>query len=398
MVRKPIYLLIFLISFSFFFLFQNFTKPTSNLTRSTNLDSRCPVGWICPVIQILNPDTKIGIWYSVIWQKPGSDAAKGGTHWEHESRYRPLLGYYDSGDSSIITSHIEQIHSAGIDYLLIDHTNGIGNDSGEIEKNAQSVFSTAEKIQGHFPVSLAVAIGCGLWCEGRSVQLQETEAQWILDYYSKKDIYYKWKNKPLMVVYNSFDQPNTFAPEWDDSRFTVRKAAGFINQSNPLLAPWGQFGYWGWVQNYPQYINGETMGVNPGWDTEHLGRKTTPLARSKGSYYSAQWLHVLKHRPQNIIISSWNDFGEETAIEPSVAVKGSPWNDSYGNETSDFYLQMTIAYSKLRIGLIHGYYYKDENDNHVYRVFNGKLFLQGVMPRLKPVIVLPADTLKKLQN
>ena len=209
--------------------------------------------------------------------------------------------------------------------------------------------------------------------------------------------YFVWSGKPLLVNYNAYDSdPNIVAPNWSDPRFTVKKATGILDASNALLQTYLAEDFWGWIAKDPQPQNRETMVVTPGWDTDHLGRNATNQSRENGMYYIREWLLVLKNQPKNVVISGWNDFSEEEAIEPARAVTGPPWVDSWGTETPDWYVQITSGYAHLRTGLMAGAYYRDEDTPEVYQVVNGKLVYQSSMPHGHPLIYLPAGTLKKL--
>ncbi|MBI5469896.1 hypothetical protein HY968_01045 [Candidatus Kaiserbacteria bacterium] len=141
-----------------------------------------------------------------------------------------------------------------------------------------------------------------------------------------------WKGKPLLVTHNGYDNdPNIVGADWTDGRFSVERATGAVDATNPMLQPYFADGFWGWVQKFPQPTSGETVGVMPGWDRKHLGEATTPIDRENGALYIREWLRAISLHPKNIIISSWNDFGEETAIEPATAVSAPAWIDSYGS-------------------------------------------------------------------
>jgi hypothetical protein len=231
----------------------------------------------------------------------------------------------------------------------------------------------------------------------------QIEADLIWNELAQRPNHLKWYDsgtyKPLFVVYNDIQNPHPqdeIKRYWKDPRFTVRYSAGATDASNPLLAPYAKEGLWGWAVHYPQIVSSETMAVQPGHNTTHLpGRTAPPVYKNQGQSYMQQWLYVLKHRPRNVIIPSWNDWGEETAIEPARRVVGTAelFTDYYGEETPDWYLQITEAYTNLRLGLMPGVYYRTEDDSKVYKVENGKLIHQGAMPRKKPVILLPAGSL-----
>lgn len=351
--------------------------------------SNCPEGWVCPASPVYT--STIGSWYHLYWNKPGSAIS----HWNEWTRYKPLEGYYTAGDPATVSAHFTAMKSAGIEFVLFDHTNGIGNDAGTIEANGQSVLATNAKLGEGAQLKIAVAIGHGLW-GAKSLEAHKGEVEHVWKNYATNPQYKMINGKPLIIMYNSIESNDCFNCNWDDSRFTVRRAGGMIDGTNPILQKYASEGIWGWVMKSPLIISPEAITVTPGWDTKHLGRGTTPIERDSGSYYMKQWLTAIKNNPRNIIIASWNDWGEETSIEPAVSVTGPKWVDSYGTEVPDYYLQITTAYGNLKKGLMNGYFYRDENDPTVYQVSNGELVAQKAMPRGRPVIFLPAGLLKKL--
>jgi hypothetical protein len=133
------------------------------------------------------------------------------------------------------------------------------------------------------------------------------------------------------------------------------------------------------------------MGVMPGWATDHLGRPTTPIAREGGALFQRQWLRAIKQDPEVIIINSWNDFAEETSIEPAVRIGAGAeiWKDSYGTECPSLYAEMARGYSLLRWGLELDTYVREETDTRVFRVSAKGLVHQSAMPKCHPVLYVP---------
>ena len=352
--------------------------------------SVCPSGWVCPATPVYTSD--IGAWYSLYWLKPESPIS----HWKDWARYKPLQGHYTIGEAHTVSAHFSAMKGAGIDFLIFDHTNGIGNDAGTIEQNARNVVANNAKLPATYQLQISVALGYGLW-GAKSVEAQNSEAEHIWKNYVEDPHYKKIDGKPLLVVYNSIESDkDCFACNWNDPRFNIRRAGGMIDGTNPALQKYAGEGIWGWVMKSPLIASPEAITVMPGWDTKHLGRSTTPIDRANGEYYMKQWLFAIKSNPRNIIIASWNDWAEETSIEPAVSTGAPKWVDSYGTEVPDYYLQITAAYGNLKKGLMPDFYYKDEDDTTVYVVSAGKLVAQGAMPRGKAVVMLPSGTIKKL--
>jgi hypothetical protein len=59
--------------------------------------------------------------------------------------------------------------------------------------------------------------------------------------------------------------------------------------------------------------------VSPGYDDSRLGRDTSYVVdRANGSLYDAQWRAAVSAASDWILITSWNEFWENTHVEPSV--------------------------------------------------------------------------------
>ncbi|MBB6730805.1 hypothetical protein [Cohnella zeiphila] len=322
--------------------------------------------------------SQVGIWYTVWWDsEPPYDS-----HWTDWTRYRPELGDYNSGDEATIRAHMEWMKQAGIDFVILDDTNGHGNDGGNIAGNIDKIFEVVEAMPEGTAPKLALAIGYGQWGLN-DVRAHQDEADLVYDRYAQSPVYYQWKGKPLLIDYTT---PSWFY-RWDDDRFSVRWATGKVSEGEPV-AP--DTGLWGWVFDQEQN-NGEIVGVNPGWDTAHLGRGTTPIPRENGEYYSEMWQEALKSNPEAVVIASFNDFAEETAIEAAEPRNAAApaYTDYYGDAAPDWYQQLTEGYAGLKNGYREGFYYKEADQSKLYRYENGRLQAASELPHGAPVIELP---------
>ena len=386
------------------------TTRTASAADGITAPAPCPPGWICPAMPILSPATKIGAWYLAYYEKPDHPF---GHHWRLYARYQPVGGYFDSGDPLNIRSQFAQMKAAGIDYVILDHANGIGNHKGEIENNVKSIFDTNDLLPADRRLRIAIALG--LWTGGSTapaslaarLKVVQEEADHVWNTYASRPSYLSWQGKPLLVEFGPYDSPvmPKVLRAWNDPRFIVRHMAHRIDISKPLVRQYAPEGLWGAYVMEPQLASPETIAVQPGYDRAHTGLPALPsLARENGARYMRQWLFAIKHRPQNIIIANgWNDFAEETMIAPAVRLAtvtngtpALPWVDSYGTEVPDWYVQITSAYTHLRTGLMANAYYRDEDSTDAYKVTNGKLVMQTALPHGHPVILLPAGTLKAL--
>ena len=72
--------------------------------------------------------------------------------------------------------------------------------------------------------------------------------------------------------------------------------------------------------------------VSPGYDDTLLDRETTfSVDRANGTYFDAQWSAAVAAQPDWIVVTSWNEFWENTHIEPSVN-----FGDQYLQITREF--------------------------------------------------------------
>ncbi|MFD0717618.1 hypothetical protein [Paenibacillus sp. GCM10027626] len=331
--------------------------------------------------------SQIGIWYTVWWD----NEPPFNSHWTDWTRYRPVRGDYNSGDAATIRSHMQWMKQAGIDFVIIDDTNGHGNDNGNIAAHIDQIFDVVEAMPAGSAPKLAVAIGAGQWV-GNDAVAHQAEADLIYTRYAQRSVYYQWKGKPLLVDYTT----SPWFYRWDDPRFSVRYATGKVSEGKPV-AP--ETGLWGWVFDEP-FPTQEVMGVMPGWDTAHSGRGTTPIPREDGELYTSQWLDALKCNPDAVVIASFNDLAEETSIE--AASPRNPetpaYTDAYGDPAPDWYEKLTEGYAGLKNGYREGFYYQEEQGDQLYRYTAGQLQNVTELPHGLPVITVPKGFLKGKSN
>jgi hypothetical protein len=153
---------------------------------------------------------------------------------------------------------------------------------------------------------------------------------------------------------------------------------------------------WGWGSYEPAPILEECMSIWPGHRfpgyVAQQGKDPVEEPREGGQLYVRMWLRVLKAQPGFVTIADYNNFEEETSIEPSYT-----WEDPRGHAVPDLYVRITRAYARLRTEtLVAGEYYRDENKPEVYLYDGGKLVYQGGMPRRATVILTPSGILDRI--
>lgn len=319
----------------------------------------------------------IGLWYTAWWT--ADDQYE---HWSRCERL-PTIGRYGAGDSTVIADHCAQFRELGIDFLIMDDTNGVGNDGGRINDNIRAWFDFMDARPPAERIPICIGGGGEMRAEGAAGQ--ERAADFYHDNWARRPSYFRVDGRPLLLV----DTDDNYGPgDFGDPRFTVRWVYNGDNYE-----AMGDRGAWGWGSYEPAPILEESMSIWPGHRfAERVRQQGTDVveeAREGGDLYARMWLRVLKAQPQFVTIADWNNFQEETALEDSVS-----WEDPWGYATPDLYTRITRAYSRLRTGrLVEGEHYRDEALADLYLYDGGQLLRQRERPRRAPVIVTPAGML-----
>lgn len=325
------------------------------------------------------PRPQVGLWLSVWWTKDDQFH-----HWANCTRL-PSAGRYTAGDPDVIARQFEQFRDTGIDFLILDDTNGVGNDGGRINDNIRAWFDFMDREPA--PQRIPICIGGGGEMRTGGKAPQQKAADFYHTNWASRPSYFHLNGKPLLLI----DTDKNYGPgDFDDSRFTVRWA---YNGDNHVATK--QRKTWGWGSYEPAPVLEECMSIWPGHRyagrVAEKGKDAAEDPREGGRRYVREWLAVLKTRPKFVTIADWNNFEEETAIEDS-----NSWEDAKGYAVPDLYRRITRAYCRLRSEeLVKDEYYKDEGRPEVY-LFDGKgLKPQAEPPRRAAVIVTPAGVLER---
>ncbi len=297
-------------------------------------------------------DSDIGIWYSVwyAYNDTESDNVQKNTWKAWDIQYDVLMpdgtyGKYDSLDEDVIFFHLKQMAELGIDFVILDQTNHIDVENGFINQRALK-FAKCIKIWNdnpeNRPIKYCSAIGAIQW--SNSAESIESEAKILWDRYCKRQYgtnkyHYYLDDKPLLIVYGDGGEKLWTQYKGEKTygdKFTVRYAD---NGSNP--------GRYGWAFDKGTQIDNEVMVVMPGWNN----RKGAPVVlRDKGKWYREQWKVLLEteNKPKIVIINSFNEYAENTAIFPADTKNMNngieKWYDKDGDISTTMYWDMTKDY------------------------------------------------------
>jgi hypothetical protein len=269
-------------------------------------------------------------------------------------KYLPLtLGayrVYDSSEAAVIDEHLAMIAGAQIDFLLLDETNNLYVDEGYIFYRAKVL---AQRVAAwnddpaHRKIRYAIVIGGNQYSHNPATVENEAREVWnqfVNTTEGGPENYYYLDGKPLLVDYCL----QTDREAWDSWSGTKHDARRFSLRW--AKSPAGPDNY-GWEVRSGTVPGEEAMIVMPGWNNN---KGATPVSRQHGLYYSAGcWERVLGSPtlPRIVVINSFNEYAEETAIAPAdtsrVSGATEPWTGTSGIIDNYMYWAMTRDYMVL---------------------------------------------------
>lgn len=254
----------------------------------------------------------------------------------------PIGGQYDSGDPAVIQSHLQQINDAGIDFILIDLTNGVSTHQFILDRT-KAVCSQLHTFnaQGH-NLKYAIAIGKAQY-SGNTLDV-EAEAQEVLNLFVNDPTcgadYFKINNVPLLEShFNSYAQKQDWlnlTTHTASNSFIVKYGLGTVplapsnapsalgqgcgTYSNPTPPVSDLGNYIGWGIPYGTYSGGATAEVMPGTNNKSGSVVKRTQNGVEGSFYTTcGWDRVQTNKPtiDMVVINSYNEYAEETAVAPT---------------------------------------------------------------------------------
>ncbi len=248
---------------------------------------------------------------------------------------------------------------------------------------------------------------------------------------ANKSQYFYYLGKPLLIVYLSkgYDFPpreysnsNKTIPRWDYllQDFTIRYSTGvlgtFDNQARNDRSDKNyregkeskNFWTWGagrYDNDYRKPGNDnlpydkECMTVMPGQNFVNKQKPFEAIKRRKGNYFRNTWSQVIDEDPNVVLLTDWNNWSEETAIEKCYNC-GENWQDDRGNDIPDYYLQLTQQYvSYYKSGeLLLDSFIIDNKNGMIYH-YNGNTMREvEKLPELAVPIFLSNSQINKIIN
>jgi len=364
----------------------------------------------------------VAAWYTLFYD----DTALTSGGWnETDSTKIPVTGWgtdaisgrYDEENTEVMQRQIRAMKKAGINLVILDLSN-IYKDNGDphhdsFKYHAKKFFEVMLNEAESDRIPISILIGAEFWAQSfwtkagwsnwgpnwdEMYQLQEEvldsiNQDFVNEYVDSngKKLYYYYQGKPLVQIYLWAD--TNYAPNlphlFSCHDFTIKPVTGYGNLNSRR--------FWWYGRTLPMTRDAETMTVMPGRHVWVPGMGNDNYERDGGDFYINSWLEVIRGNPLFSLITDWNNWNEEYAIEGCLGTNG--WKDYRGNPQYDWYLQITQAYSYIfKNNSLPNFsiYIQDENYPNVYYSWNGssvtnRKYIDGEKdyPNSKPIIKLP---------
>jgi hypothetical protein len=249
----------------------------------------------------------------ILAENPENPAWGKGAHYWGE----PEAGYYIMKDEWIIRRHARQLTDAGVDVIILDHTNDVIYE--DVFVFIAEVFRRMRAEGEQTPQIACLA-------SQKSVRL-------LWDYiYSRglyADLWFRWKGKPLLlfgqhIIGDRQEMDDVIFPDEITSFFTVRQSWAWTTLK------WYDDGQneWPWIDHYPQSVGwSESPGraeyvpvavaqhplSNIGRSFHHgvqpaTNRYDVTPDVDKGYYFEEQWQRALEVDPEFVFVTGWNEW------------------------------------------------------------------------------------------
>ena len=252
----------------------------------------------------------VGVHYFAWYQMVSGQWGNGATFVGAEAP-RPSLGQYESKNPAVLDTHISQMIDAGFDFVIVQ----LVPDTPWNWENAHAFF---RHLKGR-PLKAVIMLD-DLYREDPAVK-----AAWVNrvknEFFGYPN-YFLYHDQTLVALFASrldFTVPGVMLR---NVYWTNRYGPG-VNTFNldNVLYPYD----WPFWAETPQPLVNGVVPVMPGYIDSHLGRDDPMVhPREDGRFYKEQWQQAIAQRPELILVYSWNEYFEQSAIEPTVQ-----WGDSY---------------------------------------------------------------------
>jgi hypothetical protein len=292
------------------------TKPTASRTP-TRPSSPAPSG---TVTAEPGAATAVPVWaYFYIWYDPST--------WDRAKSDNPLLGTYSSDERAVMRQQIDLAKSAGIDGFLVSW-----KDNPKLSDRLSRLVEIAREKDFHLGI-----VYQGLDFARRPIETRQVcaDLQTFATEYGKDPVFRLRGDKPVLIwtgtdQYSSADQRKCVDPVRD--RLTVLASSRSVEEWKRASAVFaGSAYYWSSVNPtkewYPRKLAemGDAVHASgglwvapaaPGFDARLVGGETV-VPRNGNQTLVRELDAALATAPDAIGLISWNEYSENSQVEPS---------------------------------------------------------------------------------
>ena len=262
--------------------------------------------------------------YYYMWFDPKS--------WDRAKTDYPLLGRYSSGDADVIRQHIKWAKAAGIDGFIVSWKSSPTNNLR---------LRLLVTIAGEMDFKLSI-IYQGLDFHRKPLDPSRVAADfvWFRDNFATNPVFWRLGGKPVTIfsgtwAYTHDEIAAVTGPVRDTLLVlsTEKSVAGYQRIADVTD---GDAYYWSSVDpaTQPNYADklaamGDAVHADgnywvapfaPGFDARKVGG-TKAVDRRNGETLNAEYAAAMASDPDALGLISWNEFSENTYVEPSEALK-----------------------------------------------------------------------------
>ncbi len=247
--------------------------------------------------------------------------------WDRAKTDYPLLGRYSSSNIEVMRQHVKWAKAAGIKGFIVSWKS-----TDKLNQRLEQLIQVAN--EENFKLAI-IYQGLDFYREPLPIEQVNADLSYFIDHYAEEQAFYLYE-KPLVI----------WSGTWKFSREAVENVVSGKREHLLILASErnvdgysrladlvdGNAYYWSSVNpdtfpGYPEKLTamGDAVHANgglwiapaaPGFDARLIGG-TTVVDRKDGETLQSQLSTAMQSSPDAIGLISWNEFSENSHIEPS---------------------------------------------------------------------------------
>lgn len=277
------------------------------------------------------------------------------------SHYHPMTGAYASDDAAILDYQCLLMKYSGIDGVMVDWYGSMKgvNDYEANDNHTKALLKAIDKAKLKFTIVYEDATLSNVAADNRANQARQ-DLLYLQSNYFNKNCYTKIDGKPLFMCFGPQQVKNpadwTFIFQGQTAKpvfVALNGCSGAANNAQNKNCA-GEFLWvnpspdYSIAKNYDMYIGGAMPGF---WDVYKQfgqGEGYTTYDRENGDLLKRQLNAAKSAGLEWLQISTWNDYGEGTTIEPT---------EEYGYQCLETLQDFTgVSYKKSHLKLIYKWY------------------------------------------